>query len=1258
MRLLALAALALCAASPAALAQVDGRVLVYSRTEGFRHGSIASGISAMQDLASEHGFTVTATETPGSFTPEGLAAYDAVVFLNTTGDVLDASQQSAFEDYIRQGGGWMGIHSAADTEYEWSFYGGMVGAYFQSHPPGAPRATVNVVDRVHPSTDHLPASWGRADEWYNYQSNPRGNVHVLATLDEQTYDGGNMLGDHPIAWCHDYAGGRAFYTGGGHTEASFSEPLFREHLWGGLAWAAGWAPGNCSATVETSWERTVLEADVTDGMELAVATDGRVFFVERGGAVRVWSPETQSTRTVANLPVTTSFEDGLLGITLDPEFTTNGWIYLYYSIAGGQPIQRLSRFTLEGSTLNLDSEAVLLTVPTDRSTGGHSGGSIAFGPDGTLYIATGDDVEPFDSNGYTPIDERPGRSGFDAQFTSGNPYNLRGKILRIRPLADGTAEIPEGNLFAPDGSEGRPEIYAMGLRNPFRISLDPETGWLYWGDVGPDAGADDGSRGPRGYDEFNQARQPGFFGWPYCIADNIPYRDYNFETGATGGLFNCAAAVNDSPNVMQAPFSLPPAQPAWAWYPYAPSPEFPDIPFGGGRTAMAGPVVRAEALPESNLPAYFDGSVFFYEWSRNWIVETHLDANGRPLEFQRFLPSLELNRPIDLELGADGALYMLEWGAGFGGGNPEAALSRIAYVRGSRAPVAQVQASETNGPAPLAVDFTSSGTFHPDGLTLTYAWDFDADGVTDATTPSASYTYTENGSYLARLTVQDTDGLTATATVSVVVGNTRPVVTVLGPPAGGFFTWGDSLSYSVRVDDLEDGSTDGGAIDCADVTTQPGIGHDDHNHPLEEYAGCEGGFRTPDGHGADGENVFIVLESRYVDGGALGVGSLVGRRQVVLRPSKLEAEHFSDQRGVQFEATGDESGVLNAGFIDDNDWLAYTPVSLQGIDFVTYRVASAGAGGRIEMRLDSPTGTLVSTAYITPTGGWQTYKDISVPVDAPDDDTHTLYLVFRNPGGSGGLFNINWMKFHGPGVAVVLDAPRGLEAEYFPTPDLAGTPVMRTDPQISFEWGTRSPAGDVPRNNFSVRWRGELKVPASGRYRFTLRTDDGSRLRIDGETIIDSWEESGFSSTSGSARLAEGTVPIEIEYREATGDAQANLLWSGPGRPLRTIESEFFQASFAVFTEPTASPSLRLAPPRPNPSRDEATFAFSLPASEETSLNVFDALGREVLRLQDGRLQAGEHEIQADLSALPSGVYIVRLAVDGAMEAQRLTVMR
>ncbi|MCG5214846.1 ThuA domain-containing protein [Streptosporangium soli] len=219
------------------------KILVFTKTAGFRHSSIPLGIAAIQRLGSANGFTVVATEDATAFTTANLAQYQAVVWLSTTGDVLNDAQQAAFQSYVAAGGGYAGVHAAADTEYGWQWYGELVGAYFDSHP-ATQQATVRVEDRAGASTSHLPAAWTRTDEWYNYRANPRARVKVLASLDESSYSGGNM-GDHPITWCHDRAGSRAWYTGLGHTEESYADPAFTRMLLGGIQIAARAKPADC-----------------------------------------------------------------------------------------------------------------------------------------------------------------------------------------------------------------------------------------------------------------------------------------------------------------------------------------------------------------------------------------------------------------------------------------------------------------------------------------------------------------------------------------------------------------------------------------------------------------------------------------------------------------------------------------------------------------------------------------------------------------------------------------------------------------------------------------------------------------------------------------------------------------------------------------------------------------------------------------------------------------------------------------------------
>ena len=529
-----------------------GRILIFSKTKGFKHASIPAGIAAIQKLGRENDFRVDTTKNAAYFNDDSLRNYQAVVFLSTTGNVLNQTQQAAFERYIQAGGGYLGIHAAADTEYDWPWYNKLVGGYFSSHPsqPNVRKATVDVTDKSHPATTHLPDHWERTDEWYNYKSLYSG-LNVLANLDENTYDGGTNGNNHPIAWYHEFDGGRAFYTGGGHTDESYSEPLFVQHLLGGLKWAMNnGKPLDYSKSYavvipeENRFVKTVLVNDLNEPMELAVTDDGRgnpdrVFFTERSGNLWVYTIKTNAYKIIHKFDVATKQGFGVQGITTDPNFAANHWLYVYYSPdVDKDPTYHLSRFVVnDDNTLDLASEKIILKVPGEFEASAHHGGSLAWDKEGNLFLSTGDNTNPFPSNGYSPIDERPDHLTLDAQRSAANTNDLRGKVLRIRPTTDGTYTIPDGNLFAKGMAQTRPEIYTMGLRNPYRIAVNPKTSVLYWGEIGPDAGKDS-TIGPRGYDEFNQAKKPGNFGWPYFIGNSQPYPDLDFATNATGPKFD------------------------------------------------------------------------------------------------------------------------------------------------------------------------------------------------------------------------------------------------------------------------------------------------------------------------------------------------------------------------------------------------------------------------------------------------------------------------------------------------------------------------------------------------------------------------------------------------------------------------------------------------------------------------------------------------------------------------------------------------
>lgn len=560
------------------------------------------------------------------------------------------------------------------------------------------------------------------------------------------------------------------------------------------------------------FERTIVAADLAQPMEIEVAPDGQIFIIELGGKLKLVDPATGVVTEVGKLTVTTAQENGLIGMALDPNFKENRWIYLQYSPPDFSG-QYISRFDFRDGKLDMASEKRLFSYEEQRRECCHHAGSLEFGPDGNLYIGTGDNTNPFnDSQGFAPIDQREDREPWDALRTAGNTKNYNGKVLRIRPEADGTYSIPDGNLFPKDASIGYPEIYVMGCRNPWRINIDQKTGYLYWGDVGPDAGGD-GPRGPRGYDEINQARQAGNFGWPLFIGNNFAYSMVDFKTGEIGPPQDPMKPVNDSVNNNGAR-QLPPAQPAMIYYPAAQSPEFPVLG-SGGRTACAGPVYHYDKnlTSETKFPAAYDNALFAYEWSRNWIMAVHLDADSNVDRIEPFLPEMKFTRPIDIQFDAGGSMYVLEYGETWGF-NPDARLVRIDYVRGNRIPVAVASVSGGVGREPLVVELIGDRSSDKDGDKLTYRWTYVKSGESGAErnliaeAANAEVVFKEPGVYTVELEVKDPSGATNVSSAPVIVGNSRPEVVFLKPMDGDFFTPGQPVDYQVVVRDREDGTSD------------------------------------------------------------------------------------------------------------------------------------------------------------------------------------------------------------------------------------------------------------------------------------------------------------------------------------------------------------------------------------------------------------------------------------------------------------------
>lgn len=539
-------------------------------------------------------------------------------------------------------------------------------------------------------------------------------------------------------------------------------------------------------------ESTFVAGNLRDPMEIAVAPDGDLFVIEREGRLLRVRPSTGGVFVVGELKVTAlrssdpssnwAREDGGLGLALDPAFAANRRLYLYYS----HPellLNRLSRFELKNGRLDPASEKVLLDVPIDRRDRVcHHGGSLAFGPDGLLYLSTGDNTNPFESGGVAPIDDRDGREHANAMRSAGNTNDLRGKILRLRPTEDGY-EIPAGNLFPPGTAKTRPEIYAMGCRNPFRISIDPKTSTVYWGEVGPDAG-DPGPKGPRGHDEVNQARKAGNFGWPFVIADNQPYPIVDFANGQPGELTDPAAPRNPGKHNSGLDV-LPPARKAFIWYPYGKSDEFPVVG-EGGRNAMAGPVYYYEPGRKYNLLGKEgDHTLLTYDWMRGKLWRAKLGEGEKLVSLEPLLEGLK--HPMDLEMAADGTLWMLEYGTDWYF-NKDGRIRRLRPADGNQPPV---------------ISITSAGAMHsatvsdPEGEEVKMEW-WRTIGASESKIGSGNSIYYDGEGSELRAVATDAKGAVSVARVPLVGEDAVPALALSFPKKAESYGFGETLVFSVK----------------------------------------------------------------------------------------------------------------------------------------------------------------------------------------------------------------------------------------------------------------------------------------------------------------------------------------------------------------------------------------------------------------------------------------------------------------------------
>ncbi len=931
---------------PEATHQFD--VLVFSKTVGWRHDSIEAGIAAIKKLGEEQDFSVMATEESSFFTSNDLTQFEAVLFLNTTLDIFNEDEQAAFQKYIQQGGGFVGIHAAADTEYDWEWYGGLVGAYFESHPDRQ-NADVVFTDRHHPASAGMPFNWNHYDEWYNYKANPRADVHVIAVVEEKSYEGGNMGYDHPVAWAHYYDGGRAFYTGLGHTIESYTDPLFLNHLSGAIQWASGQVDADVTATLASSFDEVVLTGELTDPMEIDITNDGRVFIIEWAGAIKIWEPATNEMRVVGWLPVEKKIEDGLLGLALDPNFDNNGWLYIYYSpIEKEQSFNRLSRFTYDGHLIDMESEISVLEVANQRMHCCHSGGSVQFDNHGNLYLSTGDN-----SGGDREDPDDTNRRHADQGRTAGNTNDLRGKILRITPQPDGTYTIPEGNLFEADDLH-RGEIYTMGHRNPFRISIDDATGRIYWGDVGPG--------GSSGYDEFNQAHGPGFFGWPFFTGRNVAFTSYHY-TGAQGQMesfMNPSAPINASPYNTGAR-ELPPAQPSLIPYLSGTSEEFPELG-AGGINPMAGPIFHFDPETSSSeaFPAYYDNKWMIYEWMRNWVQIVTLDEDGNIVNLDPFLPGNDYISPIDIEVGPDGRLYIVEWGTQFWGSNPGAQLVRLDY-KGKKKSKYQRMDKPALSEGTITITSPVDGGFFNFGQELEYEIN-----LTDQALAEHAYVQTYTGFDTSPIPDNRYHALHGELSIST------------------NYTHTPSVHFVNRFGKIEACVVEGAARACDSVLLHPKTKEAEHTSARENSARRTYSTRPATHHWG---------------GSALTAMAINKDSRLEYSPVNLQG---IDSVTIRFRAEEGAKAIMNFG----EEVLASVVLDAEAGSPVTPHQAEYVAlhrGGT-----DRNLASLDQSIY----DGW---REVTLPLKDPGD-SRTLYLSFESEE-TGTLLELDFLQFNGKGIS-------------------------------------------------------------------------------------------------------------------------------------------------------------------------------------------------------------------------------------------------
>jgi cytochrome c len=839
------------------------------------------------------------------------------------------------------------------------------------------------------------------------------------------------------------------------------------------------------------FEKEVLVPAARDAIQMEVLPGGDVVFAEFWGSVKRLDAKSGGVRTLGTISTHAKGEVGLLGIAVARDFEKSGHLYALFCPSEKQGTMRVSRFTVKNGTMAASSEQELLSWTYDTEHVFHMGGAMWMDAKGDLFIGNGDNCH---WNPGLPQDTRPDRKNWDAFRSAANSRDLRGKILRIHPKSKGGYSIPKDNLFA-DGKDGRPEIFAMGVRNPFRLSVDDKTATLYFGDVGPNVLPELGVT-PVGYEEINATQTAGNFGWPLFVGPNEALPLYDFNTNKEIKRYDPHSPENLSPRNTGIK-NLPPAKPALIWYSNLQSKEFPTLG-SGGRSIMAGPVYHFDAKNPSaiKLPESLDGRLFIYEWMRNWIQTVKLGTPGP--EIEPFTPALNLRRPVDMKIGPDGALYMIEYGDQWWENN-DSRIVRIVYRRGNRPPLAMLAASETAGTAPLTLSFDASSSRDPDGDTLKFSWTVAGEEQTAASDGKFTHQFRKPGSYEVAVTVSDKSGAKTISKQTVHVGNGRPSVRFDSPAHGSFFEWGADIPYKLAIKETDGDEVQAElaavhgefrgrrfSVDSDSELVDPGLAmmrsstcfachmadtpsagpayknvalkykddpeaperlaqkilsggagvwgqipmppHPQHsidqirqmvswvlalkNDPSSPpKAGAIGTFTAPrkPSSGTRVDEGVLILNASYTDDGKQGtMPRLRGEGSIVLHSRKKKAAFYDSNHGMAYvESVEGEKGIL--GHFKDGSHILWRDLNLAEIRHIKARAGCFGAaGGIFELRSGSPTGSLLASLEVKPTGEGEF---LELPATLTNPTGLTDVCVVAHCKDPAAVLGLNWIEF-------------------------------------------------------------------------------------------------------------------------------------------------------------------------------------------------------------------------------------------------------